>query len=343
MKRLWLVVAGLVLIGSVIVARKTAFTESRSDAQPHVIPFPRLGVQTCAEALAYPTVVDEDDVRFLECDRQGVPDAEAFKLEPPIIERDYPAAQDATQYKPGSCEHHAGSITTLSVRYNPQDLDVAINCSARRCDAGDADGCEDLGRLHSDDDYGGKFHTRRPDARAALAAFDRGCTLGSADACLSLAADFDRQGDQEKSARYFKRACEAPVPLPRACLETAQRLIAVNKEEDAVPYLLRACRGTALSDNVMFSGSRQGCYLLARRAKARGDRASYEEYLRLECAFGGGESTLAACEELGLLVRGRGELKKAVAYLHKACGSPPMTDPLYERSCKALREIGSTQ
>jgi hypothetical protein len=295
--------------------------------------------QTCEEARAYPQFVREEDVRFVECDRSDVPDVEAFRLGAPIVTPSTPSSIDAVEYAPGKCTQKGGGISTFSVFYRPENVDAAIECSKLRCNAGDPVGCEDLGWLYSEDDLGGIFRARRPSKVDTQAAFERGCSLGYAESCLTIASRYEQDQQDGAASHYFALACNAAIPLPRACLRAAEYRMDAGNDAEALPYLVRGCRGTSASSNPLFFADRQGCAILARRAKLHGDMASFQEYLRLECAFGGGERTLAACEELGLLLQQQGFARKAAAYLRKACGALPRVQALYERSCKALQQI----
>ena len=295
-------------------------------------------MQTCEEARVYPELVRPEDVRFVECDRKVIPDVEAFRLGDPIVRPSLPGSLDAVEYAPGQCAHKGGGISTLSVFYRPENVDAAIECSRARCEAGEGVACQDLGWLYSDQDLGGLFRGRRPNAALSTGAFERGCTLGHAEACYTIASRYERNHDARAAAKYFERACNAAIPVPRACLAAAEELIAEARDDEALPYLRRGCRGTSMSSNAFLFPDRQGCALLARRAKLNGDVVSYREYLRLECAFGGSERTLAACEELGLLLMVE-DPTKATRYLRKACATHPTHQVLFERSCKALEQL----
>jgi hypothetical protein len=287
----------------------------------------------------YPELVRPEDVRFLECDRKEIPDAEAFRLGDPIPRPSLPNSVKATEYAPGQCAHKGGGLSTLSVFYLPENVDAAIECSKRRCDAGEGVGCQDLGWLFADaESLPPFFPARRPNAAASRAAFERGCSLGYQESCFSIAVGLDKQQQELAASKYHQLACRGEHPVPTSCLAAAEYLIAANKDDEALPYLLRGCRGIATSDNPYLFADRQGCALLARRAKRQGDMVSYREYLRLECAFGGGGS-LAACEDLGLLLMREGAELKAAAYLRKACGTDPRHQQFFERSCEALRQI----
>jgi hypothetical protein len=311
-----------------------------SDTARHAtIPVP-LEVQTCEEAKAYPQLVRADDVRFIECDRKDTPEGEAFRLGAPIVIPSTPSSIDAVEYTPERCPNNGGSISTFSIVYRPENIGAAIQCSRQRCDAGDPLGCDDLGYLHSDANMGNAFFPAlRPNLVESQAAFRRGCELGYASSCLTLASRFEHMHATEEATRYFRLACLAMVPSSRACLETAERLMAAGRDEEARPYLLRGCRGTSASENPYLFADRQGCAILAHQAKSKGDVASYREYLRLECAFGGSSRTLAACEELGLALLKERNTTKAAAYLRKACGFLPDVQTMQVRSCDALRQI----
>src|SRR4051812_1777183 len=139
----------------------------------------KLFLESCEDARKYPDLITFDDVRWVDCDRPPPRvKAEAFTLGEPAYAGDRgPPAQDSRWYSPGHCEHGGGSITDHNVWYKPEDIDAAIDCSRRRCEAKDSRGCRDLGALHWDVE----FHPNvKKDEAAALSAFGAGCKLGDA-------------------------------------------------------------------------------------------------------------------------------------------------------------------
>jgi hypothetical protein len=242
--------------------------------------------ESCEGVRRFPRGVLDDDVRFVDCDRPVKGTGEAFSLGEPIHSPGHGgSAVDARVYAPGQCEHGGGSLTEHNIFFKPEHRDAAIECSRRRCDAGDALGCRDLGALHWEQDI---LPAVRRDLSAALRAYRSGCNMGDGQSCATLAEIHDVKADAAAALAAYVAACRATPPEILACQTAADRLAKRGWNPEAKAFLMRACRGVKRT-NSPYTARRAGCATLADLAAERNDLVSEREYLRLECAYGSGE------------------------------------------------------
>ena len=322
--------AALLVATTVLFSAPSCKALRRLDGQPEMPQ--KLALESCEDARQHPDQITWDDVRWVDCARPVTTSkAEAFTLADPVyIPLQGPVPQDAHWYSANSCEHGGGSIAAFNLWYKREDLASAIGCSRRRCDAGDALGCRDLGALNWDDLYPGVI--KNP--VAALAAFEAGCRLRDSASCFSLAQLHRDRGERGEGLRDLVSACENDRPVTLACEEAGKQYLVDGREPAAKALLLRACRGTTTQSNP-FAAHRDGCDLLAALARKAGDQSSVREYLRLACAYGGSPSS---CQELGLILLKDGDKRRATPYLRKACGILPDSQQLFRPACQAIAE-----
>ena len=113
---------------------------------PGIPPDPTRGdPQTCEDAKRNADIVALGfDVRFVDCGRPRPTKGEAFTLGDPIRAPPLgPSAVDAKFYAPGQCETGGGAIAERNIVYKDEDLGAAVDCSRKRCEAGDGLGCRD--------------------------------------------------------------------------------------------------------------------------------------------------------------------------------------------------------
>lgn len=288
----------------------------------------------CEKARGTEAISWRDDVRFVECDRPRPTTGEAFTLGDSFYEPAGPVGTEARLYSPGHCDHNGGSIADFTLFYKPEHIAAAIACSRNRCQARDAIGCRDLGALHWID----VLPAVTKNEREATAAFEEGCRLGDAESCLSLGILLDDRGESERARRYLTAACLAARPEIGACSHVGASLMKAGKDDEAKPFLQRACRGTT-AFREPYREHRESCSPLAALAAKRGDTASQAEYLRLACAYGGGEGD--SCDRYGLMLLRKGDEAKALPYLCKGCGFLPNERLHSPEACQAAERLSA--
>jgi hypothetical protein len=308
------------------------------DKCPGIPPDPSRGdPQTCEDAKRNADIVALGfDVRFVDCGRPRTTKGEAFTLGDPISAPPHgPSAVDAKFYAPGQCETGGGAITERNIVYKDEHLGAALDCSRKRCEAGDGLGCRDLGALNWDDLT---LPGVKKNEVAASAAFLQGCRLDDGESCWELAFIFERnRHDPEGALPFFIAACKSRDPVIDSCEEAAERLLALGKKSQAKALRLRGCRGVTRTGRP-FDVKRSGCGALADLAEKRGDDvASALEYRRLQCAYGGASGSEADdCQVLGIALLRGGDRERALPYLRKSCGILPDKSTPQRQACDAL-------
>jgi len=258
-----------------------------------------------------------------------------------------PRRPETTRYSAGHCEHNGGSIAEWSILFADGDFSVALDCSRRRCEAGDRIGCRDTAALYLNGALGG---AERPDPGFTYAL--RGCDLGDGESC-ALAADVQAQSAPDLAIELYARGCIAGEVA--ACSVAGSELLKRGDTSQAVPMLVRGCRGQ-LDRSISGKGidyvppesvsiesfgqpslMRFGCGDLAALAKKHGDDAAAYQYGRLECLHGI-LSKLAWCLEAAQIsVRKNGaEDVETQILLREGCQAVCKTE-LEEDLCRNLK------
>lgn len=111
------------------------------------------------------------------------------------------------------------------------------DCS-RKCDTGDGDACANLAFA-----YGFGALGRTPDATAARKIAERGCSLGSADACEAVAGCYNSgigcEKDRQRAFRMWWRLCA--MGKGSACASISNMYFAAGDTTRGFSFAERAC------------------------------------------------------------------------------------------------------
>jgi len=260
------------------------------------------------------------------------------------------SAENIPWYSPGRCEHAGQSIYVVTLADANDDFAVAVECSRRRCDSGDAVGCRDAATLYLDPARGGE---RRP--AEGLRYAQRGCNAGDGSACALLAFEAI-QGDGVPVGDMSEKACRADAKNLVLCGFAGRRLVERGATARGIRLFLRACRGTLTApidgrgidyvrqDPLLLDPGSEGpelhrydgCRELASLAASAGDAQKAYDYARLHCLHGaGGTETCLEIAELAIARHGAEDLRTQ-RILQRGCETFDLTEP-QRALCQKLR------
>lgn len=200
----------------------------------------------------------------------------------------------------------------------PQNRPVAELLLRRACNAGEAEGCFELGKLL-------RLTATPPVAPDINAPTLRACELGVVDACLNYASHLEsgngKMADLQAADALRRGACGAG--MTELCIALADSLLTGRRHPAA------RAEGLELADRLCQAGHQQPCDKAAYFRRTAEERANPRLLAEQEQLCGAGDA--AACAALGAAALradsdnlGTGDDRaRALAYYEKACAGSP--------------------